>query len=419
MSILPKLKDFDDPTFDPFLADEHVYGDFEDIYTPLAELRRKSPVVEARYSDVIGDIHFGTMAKPGQREFMILGYAEVMAAAVDPDTFANGPAFEETLKVTFGNTISVMDPPVHGRHRRIFQAAFLPRTIGDWGNDIVAPVIDRLMRSFADRGHADLVQEFTHLYPFQVIYRQLALPPEETHTFQKLAVAQMLLGGGYYLPRALEASKKLGEYFKAMIDERRGQQGKDLASLLLNAEVDGETLSDDLIISFLRQLINAGGDTTFRETSCLLFALLTHPDQLEAVRADRRLVGPAIEEVLRWEGPSAVIPRYVARDVTIGGVHMPAGSFAELFFGVANRDEKVFPDEPDKFNIFRARTRHFGFGYGPHLCIGQHLARLEMSNALNAILDRLPNLRLDPEHPPPVIRGRNLRHPRHLHVLFG
>jgi cytochrome P450 len=419
MGAFPKLQDFDDPGFDPFLADEQVYGDFEDVYSPLAELRRKSPVVEGRYSDVIGDARWGTLARPGQREFMILGYKEVMAAAGDPDTFANGPAFEDTLRVTFGNTISVMDPPVHGRYRRIFQAAFLPRMIAEWESDIVTPVIDRLVSSFADRGHADLVEEFTHLYPFQVIYRQLALPPEETYTFQKLAVAQLLLGGGHFRPRALEASRKLGEYFKAMIDERRGQSSKDLVSVLLSAEVDGEKLSDDLIISFLRQLINAGGDTTYRETSCLLFALLTHPDQLEAVRADRKLVGPAIEEALRWEGPSAVIPRYVMRDVSLGGVLIPAGSFVELFFGVANRDETVIPDEPDKFNIFRPRTRHFGFGYGPHLCIGQHLARLEMNNALNAILDRLPNLRLDPDESPPVIRGRNLRYPRSLPVRFG
>ena len=274
------------------------------------------------------------------------------------------------------------------------------------------------MKGFVGRGHADLVQEFTRYYPFQVIYRQLALPPEEATTFQRLAVAQMLIGGGYFLPRAIEASKKLGEYFKAMIDQRRGRNGKDLVSLLVSAEVDGEKLSDDLVVSFLRQLINAGGDTTFRETSNLLVGLLTNPDQLDAVRADRKLVGPAIEEALRWEGPSAVIPRYVTRDVTLSGVHIPAGSFAELFFGVANRDEKVFPDEPDKFNIFRQRTRHFGFGYGPHLCIGQHLARIEMTNALNAVLDRMPNVRLDPDKPPPVIRGRNLRYPKHLHVIY-
>jgi cytochrome P450 len=85
---------------------------------------------------------------------------------------------------------------------------------------------------------------------------------------------------------------------------------------------------------------------------------------------------------------------------------------------MASRDEKVYAD-PHQFNVFRPKARHFGFGYGPHVCIGAHLARLEMANALNAVLDRLPHLRLDPDHPPPVVRGRNLRHPRHVHVRFG
>src|SRR5687768_13772833 len=130
MSAVPRLEDFDDSDFDPFAADDVVYGDFADIYPVLAELRRtKGPVVEGRLSDVIGDPTGMTMARPGQREFMILGHDEVMAAAMDSATFANGPALAETIGRTFGNTISVMDPPVHGRYRRIFQTAFLPRTI--------------------------------------------------------------------------------------------------------------------------------------------------------------------------------------------------------------------------------------------------------------------------------------------------
>ena len=418
MGAIPRLQDFDDPNFDPFQAADDLYGDFEDVYGPLTALCGKSPVIEGRYADVIGDTKWSSLAKPGRREFMILGYDEVTAAAADPETFANGPAFENSLKITFGNTISVMDPPVHGRYRKIFQAAFLPRTIMKWGQDIVAPVINGLLEKIECRGLADLVEDLTHHYPFQVIYRQLGLPDNEAKTFHRLAVAQMLIGGGIYLAHAKEASRKLGDYFQHMIDYRRGTQDTDLVSVLLQAEADGKRLPDDVIISFLRQLINAGGDTTFRQTSTLLAALLTNPDQLDAVRLNRSLVPAAIEEALRWDGPSAVIPRETTRDVTIGGVHIPAGSFVELFFGVAGRDPRHYP-EPHKFNVFRPRTRHFGFGYGPHVCIGQHLARIEMTNALNAVLDRLPNLRLDPEMPPPVIRGRSLRHPRHIHVLFG
>ena len=419
MGAIPKLQDFDDPSFDPFATDETVMGDFEDVYTPIAAIRRRTPVFEGCFSDVIGHTEFGSLAKPGQREFVILGYEELIAAASDPQTFSSA-AGNEGLKATLGNILTVMDPPVHGRYRRIFQAAFLPRTISEWGSDIIIPVITRLIDAFTTRGRADLVDEFTRYFAFHVIYRQLTLPENEARIFHKLAVAQVLFGGGggTYMRHAIEATQKLGRYFQAMIDYRRKTPGKDLVSVLACAEVDGERLPDDVVISFLRQLIIAGGDTTFRETSNLLAGLLMNPDQLEAVRNDCSLVPQAIEEAMRWEAPLSIVPRETVRDVTLGGVFIPAGSYVDLFFGAASRDETIFP-EPHKFNIFRPKARHFGFGFGPHLCIGQHLARMEMTTALNAILDRLPNLRLDPETPRPIIRGRANRYPKHLHVVFG
>jgi cytochrome P450 len=419
MGNLPRIKDLDNPAFDLLSAEGSIFGDMADPHTPLAKLRRQSPVWKGRYGEAVGDLDYPSFTKPGQAEFLALGYAEVAAAASDPDTFPNGPQLAESSGVVFGNTISIMDPPLHGRFRRIFQAAFLPKTIAKWGQDIVTPVVNRLLDKIVAKGHGDLVGEFTRHYPFHVIYRQLALPDDEAEIFHRLSITQGLFGGGGDLrKRALQAVANLGEYFTAMAAARRAHPGTDLVSLIVQAEVDGERLSDDLVVSFMRQLINAGGETTFHGTSNLLFGLLTHPEQLEAVRRDRTLVPQAVEEALRWESPSSLQMRYVARDVTLGGTFMPAGACLQLVLGAANRDEKVFPD-PDLFDIFRPKARHFGFGFGPHLCIGQHLARMEMHGALNAILDRLPNLRLDPAKPAPVITGSNLRHPRHLHVVFG
>jgi cytochrome P450 len=414
----PRIRDFEDPEFDPFVAGSLVHGNTHDPYTPLAVLRRRAPVQEGCYGEAVGDPTYPSFAERGQREFLILGYQQVAAAAVNPENFPNGPALARNLGVVFGNTISIMDPPLHGRYRRIFQAAFLPRTIAGWGEDIVTPVVNRLMDRIAANGRADLVDDFTRHYPFQVIYRQLALPEDQAQIFHRLSIAQSLFGGaGHLRLRALEATAKLGEYFLAMAAKRRERPGNDLMSRLVQAEVDGEKLPDELIVSFLRQLINAGGETTFHATSSLLAALLLHPSQWAAVQNDRSLLPQAIEELLRWEPPSAVQMRYVAHDMMLGGVHMPAGSMADLCLGAANRDESIFPD-PDRFDIFRPKIRHFGFGFGPHLCIGQHLARIEIKGALNAILDRLPNLRLDPNEPQPVIQGTNLRHPQHIHVLF-
>jgi cytochrome P450 len=150
----------------------------------------------------------------------------------------------------------------------------------------------------------------------------------------------------------------------------------------------------------------------------LLLGLLRNPDQLGAVRLDRTLVPRAIEEALRWDGPVLMQSRMAAREVTLGGVEIPAGAFIDVVAGSANRDPGRFAD-PDRFDIFRASThRHFAFAYGPHVCIGQHLARVEMTRALNAILDRLPNLRLDPAAPAPVINGIMMRVPHSIPVVF-
>jgi cytochrome P450 len=308
-----------------------------------------------------------------------------------------------------------MDNPEHGRWRKIFQKIFLPQYVKLWGETIVDPVVHKLMDKFVNTGRADLVEQFTLLYPFEVIYRQLDLPASDVRTFQRLAIGQT---DYMHIDKAQEASRKLGEYFTALVEERRRNPGDDLVSLLANTEVDGDYLPPLVLISFLRQLMNAAGDTTYRGTSVLLTALLEHPDQLDAIRADRKLIPAAIEEALRWDGPVAVQLRMAKQDVVLGGVEIPAGSLLDVVAGAANRDPAIFPN-PDRFDIFRERKAHFSFSRGPHICVGQHLARVEMTRALHAVLDNLPNLRFDPDKPRPEIRGAMMRVPKHLHVRFG
>jgi cytochrome P450 len=161
----------------------------------------------------------------------------------------------------------------------------------------------------------------------------------------------------------------------------------------------------------------AAGDTTYRSSSSLLAGLLTHPEQLEAVRRDRALVPKAVEEALRWEPPITWITRLSVRDSVVDGVAIPAESKVDVVQGSANRDPAKY-DRPDEFDIMRKADRHMTFAHGPHVCIGQHLARFEMSRALNALLDRLPNLRLDPDHAAPRVIGLDSRAPVALHVVF-
>lgn len=413
MSEVTRLEDFDDPAFDPFIADEAMFGGCMDPYPKLAELRNRGPVHALNYRVYMGEP--ADITSSDVEHFTVVGYDEVGQCLRDSETFSN-KAYLRNIGISFGRSVTTMDAPEHPRYRRIFQKAFLPNVVSTWGESVVDPVVDSLMRRFAGRGAADIVQEFTFHYPFQIVFRQLGLPPNEVATFHKLAMAQIVVS--FDIAHGTEASRKLGTYFKAIVEERRREPGPDLISALAQAEVDGEHLPEEVLISFLRQLVNAGGDTTYRGTSVLLTGLLNNPDQLQAVREDRRLVPQAIEEALRWEGPVLIQTRMATRDTELGGVRIPAGAFLDVAAGAANRDPGRFPD-PDRFDIFRRSPhRHFAFAFGPHICIGQHLARVEMTRALNAVLDRLPNLRLDPQRPKPEIRGIMMRVPKHIHVRF-
>ncbi|AOF98960.1 cytochrome P450 family protein [Blastomonas sp. RAC04] len=410
----PQLEDLSDPGFDPFVIEKLSTGDCHDPYPQIHALMQRGPVVEGSYRSQftsVPDVQMGHLP-----QVMVLGYDAVLHVLTHPEIFTNKEAFSPNLGRAFGNTVTVMDAPEHPRYRKIFQKAFLPQVVSKWGETVVDPVVDRLMAKFLPHGRADLIEDFTHHYPFQVIYAQVDLDPAQAPVFHKLAIAQLLSSIG--APQGQEASKKLGDFFGALVEQKRAKPGTDLISHLATVEADGERLPDDVLISFLRQLMNAGGDTTYRGTSVLLTGLLTHPEQLKAVAEDRSLIPQAIDEALRWEGPVASTFRYASVDTEIAGVPIKKGTFVNTVLASANRDPSKFP-KPDSFDIFRSRTpRHLAFASGPHLCIGQHLARVEMTRALSALLDRLVNLRLDPDKPEPRVTGHILRAPEHLWVRF-
>ncbi|MGH7803288.1 MAG: cytochrome P450, partial [Candidatus Binatia bacterium] len=216
--------------------------------------------------------------------------------------------------------------------------------------------------------------------------------------------------------QGLAASRALREYLSPIIAERRAERQGDLISELIDAEVEGHRLTDDEIFGFLLLLLPAGAETTFRLLGNVLYALLSHPAALEAVRADRAELRWAIEETLRWETPLLATARRATRNVEMHGVEIPAGSMVSMMIGPANRDEAQFED-PDRFVLERRRDDHVSFGLGRHFCLGSHLAKLEVRTAVNALIDRLPNLRLDPREEC-WIQGVSFRSPNRLPVLF-
>jgi cytochrome P450 len=234
--------------------------------------------------------------------------------------------------------------------------------------------------------------------------------------FQRWAIGITSVASNW--ERAIEASGALRDYFACVLDERRRQPADDLISQLLVAEVDGRTLDDEEIYSFLRLLLPAGVETTYRASGNMLYGLLTNPDQLERVRNDRSLVPDAFEETIRWEPPVTVILRRAMCDTEVGGVPVEKGADVALLLGSANRDERKY-EHPDAFDVFRSSRQSVGFGFGVHVCLGMHLARMETRVAVNTLFDRLPDMRLAPEPGQDLhIKGMAFRSPIALPVAF-
>jgi cytochrome P450 len=402
-----QIEDLTDQSFDPYLADDVMFGVIEDPYTILDDVRSTVPVAEVSIS---GLIDMPTPPVAGyEHEYTVLSYAGVEQVLNDPITFSNRPLRE--LLANYGPLLPGLDPPEHTRYRRIFQRAFRPAIVQQWGEDILPSVLESLLEPLRDTDHAELVEHFVRPYPFNVLYRLMELPHEDVEVFYRLTMAQI------NTVNAAEASTKLRRYFSAMLEERREQPGSDLISVLAATEVDGEPLPLDVTLAFLLTLMSAAGETTFRTVTVLLTGLLTDEEQLEAVRRDRSLIPQAVEEALRWDGPVVTSIRTTTCDTVIDGVAVPRHSLINVAYGAANRDPAVFTD-PDRFDIFREHHRHFAFAFGAHNCLGQQLARLEIAAALEALLDNLPGLRLDPSQPEPRLRGASMRTPRALHVLY-
>ncbi len=397
----------DNSDFDVF--DDSVAGDTRDPYPELAEARNTTPVQRLDMSNMPHE--------EGQAVFFVYRHEDVFEVLRDGETYSSGHIIDLIMGDVMGKHIMLgMDGDEHRRYRALVSTAFRQKTLARWEHDRIEPIANELIDSFAGRGHAELVREFTFPFPTKVIAGLLGLPREDYRQFQRWSIAILNILSKH--DEAVVAGQEVKEYLAGILAQRRREPREDLISELAQAELDGERLSDEEIFSFLRLLLPAGVETTFRSTGNLLYSLLSRPDQLEAVRADRSLVPQAIEEAVRYETPLLNITRIATRDTVLSGVDIPAGSTVMVMLAGANRDEARYPD-PDRFDITRPARPHLSWGQGPHICLGMHLARIEMRLALNLLLDRLPNLRLDPDGDDPHIRGQVFRSPTSLPVLFG
>ncbi|MFL0275883.1 cytochrome P450 [Mycobacterium sp. SMC-19] len=346
-------------------------------------------------------------------QFAAVSFEAVNQVFREADSF-NSHIYDVTIGLFIGPTILAMEGEPHRKHRNLVSAAFKRKSLVHWEPEVVRPVCNALIDEFIGGGTTDLVSGFTFEFPTRVIAKLLGLPEEDLPWFRQRAIELISYTVNY--ERAFAASAELKDYFLAQMAKRKSQPTEDIIGDLVTAEVDGEKLTDEAIFSFLRLLLPAGLETTYRATSNLLYLLLTHPEQFAAVRADHDLIGAAIEEGLRYETPLTTVQRTAIRDTDVAGVEVPAGAVVDVCIGSANRDEARW-ERPEEFDIFRKWIPHITFAAGEHTCMGLHLARMEMRVAMESLLERLDEITLVTDANPHIY-GQPFRSPRSLPVTF-
>jgi cytochrome P450 len=393
----------------------------DEPYPKILKLMEGPPVQEGSLEELMGlPPQFSRMWE-GSEFHTVFSYDLVNEAFQDAERFSNR-VYDKMTRTRLGDTLLNMDGGQHTRMRNVSKPFFKPSFTQTWWKDNwINQAVDELFDNICTRDHADLNFELCAPLPMSVVTIGFGVPMGEAMPLRK-AVHE--LTAQHSLESVAAANKEIQRIMLVAISQRRQEPRDDLISKFIAAdyrEEDGTTrkLTDEEILSYCLLIIFAGGGTTWRQTGITIMALLDNPDQLELLRKDRSLLRPAIQESTRWYPTDPVFLRWVTRDTELGGVKMKAGSILYLCLAAANRDRTQW-NEPDRFDITRPMKRHFAFGAGAHACLGQHLSRQEMEVALNALLDRLPNLRWDPDQPHPKMSGGALvaRGPNALPVRF-
>jgi cholest-4-en-3-one 26-monooxygenase len=328
-------------------------------------------------------------------------YADIKEISKDPDTFSNAGGIRPD-----SDALPMMidtDAPEHVRRRRLVSEGFTPARIRE-SEDGIRTICDAIIDRVCEVGSADFVSEIAAPLPMIVIGNMLGVAPEDRDDLLRWS-DDMLKALGSPDPgamdRAAQAALEYSVYVTAVADQRRrDNQSDDLIGTLVHAEIDGDRLDESSII-YESLLILIGGDETTRHViSGGMFELLRHPDQLSVLRADRSQMTSAVEEMLRWVSPIKNMARQMTKDVEFEGQTLRKGQKLLLLYPSANRDERVF-DRPDEFDITRSPNDHMAFGFGAHFCLGNRLARVELSVMFDRLLERLPDLALAEDAEPP------------------
>ncbi len=353
-------------------------------YDAFRRLREQAPVAWLPHGDGPGCL-------------ALTAYDDVLAVSRDSATWssqATGVFFdipEPENAYQLELIMLTMDPPRHTALRALVSKGFTPRRVARL-HERVAELAREIVDIALERDECDFVEDVAGALPSYVIAEMLGIPIEDGRRLYRLT--EIMNTGGISDPEVLQAQVEMFEYASALAARKRVEPGEDIASSLLEAEVDGQRLTDLEFNLFFLLLINAGGDTTRNLVSGGTLALLEHPDQLARLRDDPVLLPSAVEEMLRYVSPVTSFTRTATRDTEVGGVPVGKGDRVAMFYPSANRDEAHFP-EPDRLDVTRKPNAHLAFGGGgTHFCLGANLARVEAAAMFREVLTRMTDLEL-------------------------
>ena len=298
----------------------------------------------------------------------------------------------------FAKWMVFTDPPEHTRLRMLVNKAFTPRRV-EGLRVRIQEIVDEMLSRVIPAGRMELIREFAYLLPVTVIAELLGVPAQDHEKIKDWSdEITLFIFGAIGVPdrrqRAQRAMSELADYLQIIIAERRREPQNDLISALIAAQEQNDTLSDEEIVATCSLVLFGGHETTTNLISSSTHALLRNPAQLEKLRNDPSLITTAVEEFLRYDGPSKAMVRIALEDFELRGKQIKKGQRLLLMQSAANHDPERFTD-PDALDITRQPNPHVAFGYGIHFCLGAPLARIETAVTINTILRRLPNLRLD------------------------
>jgi cytochrome P450 len=381
-----------------------------DPYPTYARLRSSAPVYRAALPD-------------GRGVWLITRYEDVLAVlkdqrfvkdwhgALTPEQLAQVPPIPEVMKPLSRNMLDT-DPPDHERLRALVSKAFTPRLIERLRPRVQA-ISDGLLDAVQGRGEMDLIDDYAFPLPITVIAELLGVPAEDRNNFREWSDAAVSGNASqeYMEEILIPHMQAFTDYLRSLFEEKRANPGDDLVSALVRAEEAGDRLSEDELLGMVFLLLVAGHETTVNLIGNGALALLQHPDQLRKLKEDPSLIKPAVEELLRYDGPvETSTERFAREDVEIGGQVIPRGEMVLVVLAAADHDPERFSD-PDELDITRTDNRHLAFGKGIHHCLGAPLARMEGQIAISTLLRRMRNLRLkgSPEslswRPGMILRG--------------